>query len=184
PPLANTPFSFVASHGILSRLDCYGEIVRVGILLHGLEPSERGRLDADRLARADLRPIAVWKARVADVRTAAAGEQVGYALRPALAAATRVATLAVGWADGYPTAMSRGGAVLLDGRRCPVLAVSANCTMVDVSRLADVAIGDQATLLGGQGAEEITAGEFARMAGTGVYQVLASVPAHTPRYWA
>ncbi len=183
PSLTRVPLSLVSSHGLLCRLAFYGEIVRVGILLHGLEPSERSRLDADRLARADLRPIATWKALVGDVKTAAAGEQVGYALRPALAGATRVATLTVGWADGYPSAMSRGGAVLLRGRRCPVLAVSANCTMVDASSLDAVAIGDQAVLLGRQAAEEISAAEVAQVAGTSVYHVLAAVPAVTPRCW-
>ncbi len=183
PSLARVPFSLVSSHGLLSRLDCYGEIVRVGILLHGLEPSERSRLDADRLARADLRPVVAWKARVGDVKMAAAGEQVGYALRPALAEATRVATLTVGWADGYPAAMGRGGAVLLQGRRCPVLAVSANCTMVDVGRLSAVVIGDEAVLLGQQAAVAITAEEVARIAGVSVYHVLASVPPYTARYW-
>ncbi|MCX7669846.1 MAG: hypothetical protein N2439_07230, partial [Anaerolineae bacterium] len=150
---------------------------------HGLEPSERARLDPGRLACADLRPLAAWKALVGDVRTVAPGEQVGYAQRPALTAATRVATLTVGWADGYPSAMSRGGAVLLGGRRCPVLAVSANCTMVDASALPAVAIGDQAVLLGCQGAAEITAAEIAHSAGVSVYQVLAAVPPSVPRLW-
>lgn len=176
-------FSLASSNGILSLPASYLDIVRPGIVLHGLEPSERDRLDMRLVMRADLRPIAAWKARVADVRLIDAGEQIGYGIRPALAAPAHVACLAVGWADGYPAAMNQGGAVLIAGRRCPVLAVSANTTLVDVAPAPGCAIGAEAVLLGRQGAAEMRAGEVAQLAGGNVYRLLAAMPRSTPRIW-
>lgn len=176
-------FSLASSNGILSLPAGYLDIVRPGIVLHGLEPSDRDRMDMRLVARADLRPIAAWKARVADVKTIGAGEQIGYGVRPALRAAARIACLTVGWADGYPATMNQGGAVLIAGRRCPVLAVSANTTLVDADLTPDGVVGAEAVLLGCQGAEEISAGEAARIAGSNVYRLLAAVPHSTPRLW-
>jgi alanine racemase len=79
--------------------------------------------------------------------------------------------------------MSQGGAVLLAGRRCPVLAVSANCTLVAADPAPALAVGDPATLLGRQGGEEITAGEFVRLSGGNVYRLLAAIPRHVARLW-
>ncbi len=183
PGQNDLPLSLASSHGIISLPAGYLDIVRPGILLHGLEPSERSRLDEGLLARADLRPIASWKARVVDVRTVAAGEQIGYGRQPALADPTALATLAIGWADGYPPAMSQGGAVLIAGRRCPVVTVSANCTIVDVSQTRRPAIGDVAVLLGEQSAEAISAAEMAHITGSNVYRLLAAVPEGAARIW-
>jgi len=183
PELAGVPLSLASSHGIVALPASYLDIVRPGILLHGLEPSERDRMDMRLVAQADLRPIASWKARVADLRTVAAGEQIGYGWRPAVAAPTRVAALAVGWADGYPPGMSAGGAVLIGGRRCPVLAVSANSTIVAAAELPGVAINDEAVLLGAQGTEAVAAQDMARISQSSVYRLLAAIPSHFPRIW-
>lgn len=183
PELAEAPLSLASSNGILALPASYLDVVRPGIVLHGLEPSDRGRMDMRLVARADLRPIVTWKARVAAVKMIAAGEQVGYGARPALRAPARIACLTVGWADGYPPAMSQGGAVLIAGRRCPVLAVSANTTLVDVGLAPDAAPGAEAVLLGRQGADEIPAGEVVQIAGSNVYRLLVAVPRSTPRLW-
>jgi alanine racemase len=184
PELAGIPFSLASSNGILSLPAGCLDIVRPGIMLHGLEPSDRDRMDMRLVERADLRPIATWKARVAHVKTHAAGEQIGYGARPPLGRATPLATLALGWADGYPTAMSRGGAVLIHGHACPTLAVSANSTIIDISNIPEVDASDEAVLMGRQGHSEITPAEMARSTGVGVYRLLTAIPVSVPRIWA
>lgn len=79
--------------------------------------------------------------------------------------------------------MGNGGHVLYRGRRCPVLAVSANSTMVDMTGSPEIAIGDEMVLLGKQGSEEITAAEMTQAAGN-VYRLLAAVPPRVPRIWS
>jgi len=183
PELTGASLSLASSHGIVSLPDSTLDVVRPGILLHGLEPSERQRMDLRLVERADLRPIAIWKARVGFVKTVAPGEQIGYGYRPALVDAIRVATLTVGWAAGYSTGMSQGGGVLIQGRRCPVMAVSANSTLVDLSGAPEIATNSEAVLLGKQGDAEITAAEMAHVTGGSVYRLLAAVPHDVPRVW-
>ena len=182
PPLAGAAWSLASSHGILTLPDACLDVVRPGICLLGFPPSEPERLDPGRAAVADLRPIVTWKARVAAVRTVPAGEQVGYGERPTLAGDTRVASLMIGWADGYAGSEETGSRVLVGGRPCPVLAASANTTLVDVTAVPLVTAGDEAVLLGPQGDAEIGADELAR-AGGGVYRMLARIPARVPRIW-
>jgi alanine racemase len=184
PSQGDLPLSLASSHGIVALPASYLDIVRPGILLHGLEPSERDRMDMRLVARADLRPIATWKARIADGRTVLPGEQIGYGWQPALAAPMRIATLAVGWADGYPPAMSAGGAALIGGRRCPVLAVSANSTIVAVADAINASVGAEVVLLGAQGLDVISADELARITQGSVYRLLAAIPRTVPRIWA
>jgi alanine racemase len=183
PELAGVPLSLASSHGIVALPASYLDIVRPGILLHGLEPSERDRMDMRLVERAGLRPIAAWKARVADVRTVAPGEQIGYGWRPAVAVPTRVATLAVGWADGYPPAMANGGATLIGGGRCPVIAVSANSAIVEVADAPNVSTGAEVVLIGAQGLDVISMAEMARITQGSVYRLLAAIPFHVPRIW-
>jgi len=183
PGLVAAPLSLASSHGIVSLPASTLDVVRPGILLHGLEPSERERMNLLLVERADLRPISSWKARVGFIKTVAPGEQIGYGYRPALANATRVATLTVGWAAGYSAGMSQGGGVLIQGRRCPVIAVSANSTLVDLSGAPEIGMNDEAVLLGKQGDADITAAEMTHLTGDSVYRLLAAVPHDVPRVW-
>jgi alanine racemase len=140
-------------------------------------------LDADRVALADLMPVVAWKARIAGIRTLPAGEQVGYGERSPLERDTRVASLMVGWADGYPGSTEHRSHALAGGNRCPVLASSANTTLIDVSAVQSLEPDDEAVLLGRQNGAEIGTEEFAR-AGGGVYRMLARIPARAPRIWS
>jgi alanine racemase len=175
--------SIASSQGILSERDCGLDVVRPGLALLGVTSSPE-RLDGERVRQADLRPVVAWKARVAYVKVVPRGEQVGYGPRPTLERDTPIATLAAGWADGYPQTLQGAGHVLLHGRRCPVLAISANSTMVDLSGVgAAVAIGDEAVLVGRQGDATIAAADVARAAGS-LYRLLATIPRGVPRVWS
>jgi alanine racemase len=140
-------------------------------------------MDARRVERADLRSVVTWKARISGVKTLPAGEQVGYGQGSPLTAGTRVASLMVGWSDGYSGSPEDDSCVLVSGSRCPVLALSANTTLVDVTAVGSARAGDEAVLLGRQSTATVDPEELARAAG-GVYRMLAGIPARVPRIWA
>jgi alanine racemase len=117
-------------------------------------------------------------AMVTHVHTVAAGESVGYGCTWTAERDTRVATLAAGYADGVHRAQSNRGAVLLGGRRCPILGrVSMDQVTVDVSELDGVSPGDVATVFG----PELPADEVAAAGGTINYEVLCAVSSRVPR---
>ncbi len=182
-PELGVRLSAASSHGILSLRESYLDVVRPGIMLLGWEPSERERMDLDLVRQMDLRPIVTWKTRVGYVKSVGPGEQIGYGNRPVLTRHIRVATLTIGWAAGYPATMERGGHVLIQGQPCPVIAVSAHSTMVDVTAVDQVALGDPVVLLGEQANTEITAAELVRVSAGSVYRLLSSIPRETPRIW-
>lgn len=181
PGLAALPLSLASTDGVLCAPECRLDVVRPGIALLGqLAPSAHA--DTALVKRLDARPVVSWKARVAYVKTVPAGEQVGYGMRQPLARPAVIATLALGWADGYPQAAQGVADAILGGQRCPILAISANSTMVDATALRAIAIDDTAVLIGRQGAAEITADEIARIVGSS-YRLLAMIPTSAPRIW-
>ncbi len=134
-----------------------------------------------------LRPVLTWTTRIVSLRDVAAGSTVGYNAAFVAPRPMRLALLPVGYADGFRRALSSsthqpGGAVLIGGRRAPVVGrVSMDLTVVDVSDLPDAAIGDEAVLIGSQGAEHIGADEHARLANTSMYEVLCGISDRVPR---
>jgi alanine racemase len=152
------------------------DMVRLGIAMYGVPP-------APGLASAvELRPALSVQARVAFVKDVAAGTRVSYGLRYQASRATRLATVPVGYADGVPRVLGeRGGEVLVRGRRCPIAGtVTMDQIVVDVGDLP-VEPGDEVVLLGRQGAEEITATEWAVRAGTIAYEIVCGIGPRVPR---
>ena len=176
-------WSLASSHGILTLPESALDVVRPGVMLLGFPPSEPHRMDADRVTDADLTSVVTWKTRVASVKTLPAGAQVGYGERAPLTGDTRVASLMVGWSDGYPGSPEANSHVLTDAHPCPVIALSANTTLVDVTKVESAGVGDEAVLLGRQNSAEISVDALAR-AGGGVYRMLAGIPARVPRIWS
>jgi len=130
--------------------------VRVGLMQYGLPPSAGSFL-------ASLRPDPVlsFHARVVLVKDLPSGTAVSYNRTKVLARPTRVAIVAVGYGDGVPTAASNRGCFIVRGRRCPILGrVTMDQTIVDVTDVPAVVVGDIATILGAQGADRITVAEF------------------------
>jgi alanine racemase len=143
---------------------------RAGLMLYGVSP-----VVAD---QPRLRRVVEWKTRVGLVRTLPAGHGVSYGGTFRTTAPTCVATLAVGYADGFPRqASGQGAAVLLGGVRCPVLGrVTMDQIMVDASSLGQrPEPGDIAVLVGGEGALEITAAELAAQGGTIAWDLFAGL---------
>jgi alanine racemase len=123
------------------------------------------------------------KTHVTNVRELPAGHGVSYGRTFVTQAPTRVATLATGYADGYPRRLSGAGAeVLLHGKRCPVLGrVTMDQIMADVTALPGVEPGDEAVLFGRQGAEEIFAADLARQAGTIAWEIFTGISSRVER---
>jgi len=172
PPLVHA----ANSAGLLASPSAHYDLVRVGIALYGVPPS-------DALAdRAELVPVLSLRARVAHVKELAQGSRVSYGLRYELGRAGRIATVPVGYADGVPRNLGLvGGEVLVRGRRLRVAGtVTMDQLLVDVGD-APVEVGDDVVLLGRQGDEEITAGEWARRLGTIAYEIVTGIGPRVPR---
>ena len=172
PPLVHA----ANSAGLLASPSAHYDLVRVGIALYGVPPS-------DALAEwADLVPVLSLRARVAHVKELAEGSRVSYGLRYELSRAGRIATVPVGYADGVPRNLGLvGGEVLVRGRRFPVAGtVTMDQLLVDVGDVP-VEVGDDVVLLGRQGDEEITAGEWARRLGTIAYEIVTGIGPRVPR---
>ncbi len=169
----------VASNGVLNYPELAADYARVGIGLYGVR-SEEGDLD---LTGAVLKPVLSLKARVASVRELSPGEGAGYGLTFVAKRPTKIATIAIGYADGFSRRMSGGrGSVLIHGRRAPVAGrVCMDQTLVDVTEIPDVQPGDIAVLIGRSGGEVLTAYDMAQAAGTITNEIFTSLGARLPR---
>jgi len=155
-------------------------MMRPGLALYGYAPRFTG--GAKPVAVAELQPVLAWRSRVASLRTIEPGEVAGYCATFRATRRTRLALLPVGYADGLNRLLSNRGAVLVRGRRAPIAGrVSMDLTSVDVTDIPAVAIGDEAVLIGAQGAEVITAYDHADLAGTIPYEILCNINARVPR---
>ncbi|NBV55455.1 MAG: alanine racemase [Verrucomicrobia bacterium] len=153
--------------------------VRIGLMQYGLPPSAGSFL-------ASLRPEPVlsFHARVVLVKDLPAGTAVSYNRTRVLTRASRVAIVAVGYGDGVPTAASNRGSFLLRGHRCPILGrVTMDQTIVDVTDVPGVAVGDVATILGAQGADRITVREFCAWADCIPWEALCTLTQRVQRVY-
>ena len=149
-------------------------MVRVGLACYGLRPSEVVPLPSGIL------PVMRWTTRIVQLRTMRAGETVGYGMSCRLERDSLVASLPIGYADGYFHSLSGSAEVLVRGQRCPALGrISMDLICVDVSEVPNVAVGDEVILLG----DGITADELATRAGTISYEIFTRIggAAHTAR---
>ena len=150
------------------------DMVRQGIALYGCAPAAGGP---------PLRPALSWHTEIVYVKTIGPGDCVSYGCTFRANRETRVATLPVGYGDGYHRALSNRAQVLIGGKRCPVIGrVCMDQIMADVTDVPeeDCRIGAPAVLLGRQGDEEITAEELGAWAGTISYEMLLAPTSRVP----
>ena len=153
-----------------------GEHVRVGLGLYGAEPLDAG------VSR--LEPVMRWRTEIMRLKELPAGHAIGYGMTYRTKRPSRIATLPVGYADGYNRALSNKGEVLVSGWRAPVVGrVSMDLVTVDVTDIPEATVGDEAVLLGRQGEQEIAVEELAAKIGTISYEVLCGVSARVPRVY-
>ncbi|KPJ65214.1 hypothetical protein AMJ44_10755 [candidate division WOR-1 bacterium DG_54_3] len=154
-------------------------MVRPGLSIYGVRPSEYVQ-GADK-----LRPALSLKTKVAFLKTIPKGRTLSYARTYKTKKEMKVATLPVGYGDGYPLSLSNRGYVLIRGKKAQILgAVTMDQTMVDVTDIKDVEVEDVAVLIGKQGTEEITVNEVARMAGTIPYEIFTSINKRVQRVYS
>jgi alanine racemase len=185
PPIVHAANSAGAIAHPAARLD----LVRCGIACYGHLPSPAlaGHLAAGHLAAglgpsAALHPVLSLKARVHLVRELDAGERTSYGLAYELPVRSQVAVIPLGYHDGVPRALERGGEVLVGGRRRRIAgSVTMDQVIVDCGPDGGVRPGDEAILIGRQGGEEITAEEWAERLGTICYEVLCGIGPRVPR---
>ena len=155
-------------------------MLRPGLALYGYAPRYTGGAEPDLATK--LKPVLAWKARVASLRTIESGETAGYCATFRATRPTRLALLPVGYADGLNRMLSNRGAALVRGKRAPMVGrISMDLTIVDVTDISGVEIGDEAVLIGSQGAEAITAYDQADLAATIPYEILCNINARVPR---
>jgi alanine racemase len=172
------------SAGALAHPAARYDLVRVGIAMYGISPGP----GVDHLV-GDLVPALELHARVSFVKRVAAGTHVSYGWRHTFDAATTIATVPIGYADGVPrrlgTLADRPGAdVLIAGRRCPIVGVvTMDQLMVDVGDL-EVVAGDEVVLLGRQCDHQIRAEDWADRLGTIGYEIVCAISKRVPRAYA
>jgi alanine racemase len=165
------------SAGVLAYADPMFDIVRPGLMLYGISPlTEFQKL---------LRPVMTWKTHIALIRDMPAGHGISYGRTFITPREMRVATLSAGYADGYPRHLSnRDAAVLVRGQRCPLLGrVTMDLMMIDVSHIADAAVGDEVVLMGRQGEEEISVTELADRADTITWEIVTRIGSRVRRVY-
>jgi alanine racemase len=160
--------------------DAVFDLIRLGISLYGLYPSDE--VERERIR---LRPVMSWKTRIVHLKTLPAGEAVSYGGRFVTQRPTIVATLPIGYADGFRRRLwSVGGRVLVQGRCAPIIGrVCMDMTMIDVTDLPPVSLGDEVVLLGTQGDQAISADEMAAQLDTINYEITCLVGKRVPRVY-
>jgi alanine racemase len=164
------------SAALLTMPHSHFTMVRPGLALYGIYPS------APLSEEIALKPVLSWTTRILQLKRVPAGTCLGYGRTFVTKRESLIATLPVGYADGYRRMFSNRGAVLVRGCRAPVAGrVSMDLTTIDVTDIAKVQQGDEVTLLGRQGDVKISADEMASWADTISYEILTSIGTRVPR---
>ena len=154
----------------------YFDMVRPGLMLYGIYPSPA------MASQICLKPVLSWKTRILQLKKVPAGSSISYGQTFVTKRESFIATLPIGYADGYPRLLSNRGEVLVTGKRAPVAGrVCMDLTMIDVTDIGKIQQGDEVVLLGRQGDAEISADDMAAWADTISYEILTSIGARVPR---
>ncbi len=167
---------FLNSAGAAYHFDSRSDLARFGIMLYGLHPNSSLKLPVE------LEPVMELKAAVSQVKTVEAGVSVSYGRTYVTDRETRIATVTIGYADGYPRLLSGKANVIIKGKKAPVIGrVCMDQLMIDVSGIPNVAEGDVVTLFGTDGEECITADELADIYGSIGYEIVCGISPRVPR---
>ena len=165
------------SGAILQHKDFCFDMVRPGIILYGLAPS--GYLKED---ITDLKPVMQLHSHVAFVKMIKKGETVSYGRTFTAEKDMKIATIPVGYADGYPRLLSNRGRVIINGSYAPIVGrICMDQFMVDVTHIENVSLGDRVILMGSENGISITADEIADFAQTINYEIVCGVSKRVPR---
>lgn len=167
-----------SSLALFGREDAYFNLVRTGIALWGLLPGDLQGWEAK------LLPALQLKSRILFLKDVPEGTPIGYSRTYYTPAPARIATLPVGYNDGYRTALSNRAEVLVRGVRCPVVGrVSMDYTTIDVSQVDGAEVGDEVTLIGHDGNEAVTLSEVAQWGEAIPYEILCGLGRRVARVY-
>jgi alanine racemase len=167
------------SAAIIDMDDCRKNMVRSGIITYGLYPSS----DVSKNVL-DLKPAMELKTHIVHIKEVDAGEGISYNGTYVTDKKTKIATIPVGYADGYPRSLSSKGRVIIRGQYAPIIGrVCMDQFMVDVTNIKDVNLMDQVTLMGQDGDVCVSADEIATMIGTINYELVCDISKRVPRFY-
>lgn len=166
------------SAGILEIREANMDMVRAGISMYGLWPSRDVKHDIE------LRPALALKSHIVYIKEVPPGYEVGYGGSWRSRRESRIATIPVGYGDGYPRALSNRGYVLIRGKRAPIAGrVCMDQMMVDITNIPDAEDYDEVTLIGRDGEEEITVESLANIYGGFNYEIVCCFTKRVPRIY-
>ena len=173
------PIRHLSNSAGIMNFGCEYEMVRSGIVTYGLYPS--GEVDQSLLS---IRPALSWHSRIAHLQWLPSGRAISYGGTFVTQKPTVVATIPVGYADGYCRNLSNRYYVLIRGQRAPILGrICMDQMMVDVTGIEGVALEDTVTLIGKDGCEEITVEAIAEAAGSFNYEFICGISRRVPRMY-
>jgi len=150
-------------------------LVRPGISLYGINPFQGEK-------KLKLKKVLSWKSRIVFLKEAPAKTRISYLGTFVTKRASKIATAAFGYADGYRRSLSNKGVVLVNGKRVPVIGrVTMDMTMLDVTECPKVHVGDEVVLIGEQGKETISVEEMAELCQTSAYEIFCNIAARVAR---
>lgn len=164
------------SAAILCRSNPKSTLGRAGIIMYGLNPNAGLDLPLD------LEPVMSFRSRISHIKTVMPGTCISYGRTYVAQTERRIATVTIGYADGYSRLLSNKGEVLVNGMRCPVTGrVCMDQMMIDVTDVPEAEIGAVVTLIGRDGSETVTADEVADICGTIGYEIVCGISKRVPR---
>jgi alanine racemase len=181
-------FIHMANSGaVISRRETWHSMVRPGVALYGYYlPFQRaGRVVSGGTLRLPVQPILTWKTRILSLRDFAADQPLGYGGTYVTKAPAHVAVLPVGYADGYNRQLSNRGRVIVRGHYAPIVGrISMDLTLVDVTGIPGIGLGDEVILLGANDGLSIDALEHAELANSTPYEILCNISKRVPRRYS
>lgn len=157
-----------ASSGFLNYKDACFDMVRLGHLAYGLEEG--------------YKPVLSLKSKIVFIKDVREGAAISYGRTFTCARPSKIATIPLGYGDGFHRVLSNKAKVLINGKLCPLIGnITMDMLMADITELGDIPVGSEAVFIGRQGSAEITAAQVAAAAGTIDYEVLTSITARVPR---
>jgi alanine racemase len=172
---------------VISHHESWNTMVRPGLALYGYHlPFERaGRVVSGRGLRLNLKPVLTWNTRILSIREMRAGQALGYGGTYVTKAPARIAVLPVGYADGLNRGLSAGGRVIVREHYAPIVGrISMDLTLVDVTGIPGVAVGDEVILLGSSDGLNVDASIHAELAHTIPYEILCAISKRVPRKYS
>jgi alanine racemase len=169
------------SAGLHAYPPAHGNLARAGATLYGLARD----VLSSRLKPFELRPVMSLRSRIVMLKTVPTGTSLGYGCAFTTCRESRIATIPIGYADGLRRAHSNNGRVLVRGRFAPIAGrVSMDLTIIDVTGIPDVELGDEVILIGEQDGLRIVAEDLAEQIGTISYEIVTGISARVPRLYA